>query len=86
MYSSKLTSKYQTTIPKEVREFLGLEAGDAVVFIRKGNEVIMQPQSRMKTLADFKGILTPPPDMPKDWDSIRKISRERALRKKGLIK
>ena len=30
--TSKLTSKYQTTIPLAVRRKLGLKAGDAVVF------------------------------------------------------
>ena len=30
--ASKLTSKYQATIPKEVREILGLAKGDVVVF------------------------------------------------------
>ena len=32
MSSSKITSKYQTTIPKEVRNILHLKAGDTVVF------------------------------------------------------
>jgi len=30
--ASKLTTKYQATIPKEVREILGLGKGDVVVF------------------------------------------------------
>lgn len=30
--ASKLTSKYQATIPKEVRELLGLGKGDVVIF------------------------------------------------------
>jgi AbrB family looped-hinge helix DNA binding protein len=30
--TSRLTSKYQTTIPAHVRDALGLEAGDAVAF------------------------------------------------------
>ena len=46
MSNSKLTSKYQTTIPKEVRERLQLKPGDRItfevsidnkVFIRKSN-------------------------------------------------
>jgi antitoxin PrlF len=32
MQMSKLTAKYQTTIPSEVRAALGLKAGDKVAF------------------------------------------------------
>jgi len=32
MSSSKLTSKFQTTIPKEIREKLHLKSGDTIVF------------------------------------------------------
>jgi antitoxin PrlF len=32
MKATKLTSKYQATIPKEVREKLHLKAGDSIVF------------------------------------------------------
>ena len=32
MSSSKITSKYQATIPKAVRDVLHLKAGDTVVF------------------------------------------------------
>ena len=30
--TSKLTQKYQTTIPKPIREILGLRQGDSVLF------------------------------------------------------
>jgi antitoxin PrlF len=33
MKASKLTSKYQATIPEEVREILELQKGDSVLFI-----------------------------------------------------
>ena len=29
---SKVTSKYQATIPREIREFLGVRQGDAVAY------------------------------------------------------
>jgi AbrB family looped-hinge helix DNA binding protein len=35
MATSRVTSKGQTTIPKEIRKELGIEAGDRVVFILK---------------------------------------------------
>ena len=37
--SSKLTSKYQTTIPAPVRKLLHLEAGDSIVFDIEDNHV-----------------------------------------------
>ncbi len=32
MADSKLTSKFQATIPQEIRSILGLKAGDRVIF------------------------------------------------------
>lgn len=39
---SKLTSKYQTTIPQEVRELLLLKKGDEVVFEIEGGQVVIR--------------------------------------------
>ncbi|ASJ02507.1 AbrB family transcriptional regulator [Thermococcus profundus] len=36
-----VTKKYQVTIPKEVRESLGIKAGDEVVFVRKGDSYVL---------------------------------------------
>ena len=41
MKASKLTSKYQATVPKEVREFLGLSSGDGITWeIEDGHVVV----------------------------------------------
>lgn len=43
---STLTSKGQITIPKEVREHLGIDAGDRVNFvIREAGEVLVEPET-----------------------------------------
>jgi AbrB family looped-hinge helix DNA binding protein len=39
---SKLTSKYQTTIPQEVREFLLLQKGDEVIFEIENGQVVIR--------------------------------------------
>jgi antitoxin PrlF len=39
LQTSKLTSKYQTTVPTSVRKVLQLKAGDMVGFEIEGNEV-----------------------------------------------
>ena len=36
-YSSRLTSKYQATIPQAIRDALGLKAGDLVSFVIGSN-------------------------------------------------
>jgi antitoxin PrlF len=36
---SKLTSKYQATIPRPVRERLGVGAGDGIAFVIEGDRV-----------------------------------------------
>ncbi len=38
----KVTTKYQTSIPKEVREKLAIHAGDYVTFEIKGNVVTLK--------------------------------------------
>jgi AbrB family looped-hinge helix DNA binding protein len=44
MASATMTSKGQITIPKDVRERLGLEAGDRVVFVvRSEGDVVLKP-------------------------------------------
>lgn len=43
MANSKLTSKFQATIPQEVRSVLGLQAGDTLVF-----EITKDKQVRIK--------------------------------------
>ena len=40
--TSILTSKGQTTVPKEVRDFLGLDVGDRIVYVIEAGEVKMQ--------------------------------------------
>jgi antitoxin PrlF len=39
LQTSRLTSKYQTTVPTSVRKLLQLKAGDMVGFEIEGNEV-----------------------------------------------
>jgi AbrB family looped-hinge helix DNA binding protein len=39
---SKLTKKYQATIPESIRQSLALKAGDAVAFDIEGNKVVLR--------------------------------------------
>lgn len=39
--SSKVTTKYQATIPKQIRAKLNLEAGDYLLFEEKNDEIVI---------------------------------------------
>lgn len=43
---AKITSKGQTTIPVEIRERLGLQTGDRVVFIEMEQGFLIVPRNR----------------------------------------
>lgn len=45
-FVTRLSSKYQVVIPKEVRDALGLKPHDAVIFLIDGDEVILRPKPR----------------------------------------
>ncbi len=62
MLASKLTTKYQTTIPEKVRKFLGLKQGDILAFeiqkktvtIKKASPVDLQfAKSLEHTLSEW---------------------------------
>lgn len=58
MPSTTLTSKGQVTIPKAVRDELGLRVGDRVAFrILEDGRVVVEPET--VDLLDLKGILKP---------------------------
>lgn len=45
-YSAKLTSKYQATIPKKIRQCLHLESGDEILFeLLPDNTVVIRKPS-----------------------------------------
>jgi antitoxin PrlF len=58
-YTGKVTSKGQTTVPKEVRDFLGLEEGTQMEWIVEDGKVTVKP--RKLRAVDLAGILGPPP-------------------------
>jgi AbrB family looped-hinge helix DNA binding protein len=50
--TSAVSAKGQVTIPKEIRDVLGLKPGDKVVFIEKENEVSIR-RSNVKRLSQI---------------------------------
>lgn len=42
MELAKVTTKGQVTIPKSIRELLNLKEGSKILFIKKGNDIVIQ--------------------------------------------
>ena len=61
---SKVTSKGQVTIPAEVREKLGISAGDSVVFTVDGDTVTLKRAGRLD--AGFLKVAT---ESFSDWNA-----------------
>ena len=53
MHETKITSKFQTTIPKKVREFLGVEAGKELEWYIIKNMVIVDKFKSIKNPIQF---------------------------------
>lgn len=75
---SKITSKFQTTIPKKVRERLKLSRNDLIDWDLEGGEVIVRPVER--PFLEYRGKFTVGKgDIEED---IRKAQRKRAEKAK----
>ena len=61
---SKLTKKYQATVPASVRKKLSLNAGDSIAFELSGGEVRLKKASPMDI--EFASALVP---TLSEWDS-----------------
>jgi antitoxin PrlF len=58
MPSSRMSSKGQVTIPQEVRERLGLRAGDRVEFVKEDGRTVLRPmREQVPSFREFIGIL-----------------------------
>ena len=78
MSTATLTSKGQTTIPKDVREHLGLQPGDRIEFVLgEDDTVVLRPATRKVT--DLKGFL-PKPSKPLSLDAMEAAIHRRARR------
>lgn len=51
---STVTTKGQVTIPKPIRDAMGIIPNDRVAFIREGERVLLQP---IRTLKAFRGTV-----------------------------
>ena len=64
---TRLTTKYQTTVPAEVRERLGLGKGDFVEFVIEGSAVRLRKARRR--LSDDAAFKLAQMEAMSDWDT-----------------
>lgn len=72
--TSKITSKGQITLPKEVRKLLNVQEGNVIVFEKENDKIVIKPA---KTLRDFKGLLKGV-NKKENFDEIRKNAKKYA--------
>ena len=46
---AKVTSKGQITVPREIRLLLGIDSGEYLEFIRKGDDIIISKKEEAQT-------------------------------------
>ena len=68
MLESTMTRKGQVTIPKVIRDRLGVKEGEKVFFVMRGEEVVLKVIKG--TILDLKGSVQPSA-RPEDFDKIR---------------
>jgi len=76
--AAKVTSKGQVTLPKAVREALGIESGDEVVFRVEGDRAVL---ARTPDFLELAGsVSVPAAKRNVAWDDVLRKTREsRAL-------
>jgi len=55
---STVTSKGQVTIPKKIRDLIGIHPNDRVDFVQEGDRIVLIP---VRSLKDLRGAVTAAP-------------------------
>lgn len=77
--SAKVTSKGQITLPKAVRDALGLAPGDRVLFRVQGAHALL---ARTPNLIELAGSVPVPPEVRGlSWDEIRERAHRAQARR-----
>jgi len=72
--STTMTSKGQVTVPREIREQLGLKSGDKMTFtMLSDGTVVMRPKNRR--LSELAGALTRPGQPKVDIEDMNPFKR-----------
>ena len=72
--AAKVTSKGQITIPKEVRDKLGIAEGDQIVFRVEQHRAVL---AKTPSLLEFAGAVdVPAAKRGTPWDEVRRSTRQ----------
>ena len=75
---SVLTRKWQTTIPKDIRNFLGLKPNDRIFYLIEGERVILKPLKG--NILDLRGSVNTK-EKPIDFKKLRDNTRKKVARR-----
>jgi AbrB family looped-hinge helix DNA binding protein len=80
---SVLTSKGQTTIPKDIRKLLGLKPNDKILYLLEGKKVVLRPLKG--NILALKGSINVK-KKPIDFKRLREDTKKKVARKiiKGM--
>ncbi|HBI15594.1 MAG TPA: AbrB family transcriptional regulator [Desulfobulbaceae bacterium] len=75
---STVTTKGQVTIPKRIRDILGINPHDKVDFIQEGKKIVLVP---VRTLLDMRGAVPVKPggDFAKERKAAKQMVAERIV-------
>lgn len=82
MLQSVVTSKGQTTIPKEIRKLLGLKPNDRLFYLIEEGKVVLRPLHG--DILELRGSVHAK-ERPENFDAIRAATRK-AITKKIVAK
>jgi antitoxin PrlF len=78
MLESILTRKGQVTIPKPIRDKLGIKEGEKVIFVMRDEEVVLKVVKG--TILDLKGSIRPSTS-PEHFEKIRQSVKQSLAKK-----
>lgn len=78
MLESTITRKGQVTIPKAIRDRLGVKEGEKVLFVMRGEEVVLKVIKG--TILDLRGSVHPSAH-PEDFEKIRQSVKQAVAKK-----
>ncbi len=74
--TARVTSKGQVTIPKAVRDSLGIETGDHIVFRVEGSRAVI---ARAPDFLDLAGVVRVPAERQNaTWDDVVERTKRRS--------
>ena len=78
MLESTITSKGQTTIPKEIRDFLKLKPKDKIFYLIEDDKVILKPMRG--DILELRGSVKPR-KTPEDFEQIRRVVKRKITKR-----